>query len=387
MDFEAVDFWGLDAELSEEEIQIRNAVRAMVDREVLPIIGKCFEEGHFPMHVIPVVAEMGLLGANLHGYGCPGIGEVAYGLVMQELERGDSGIRSFVSVQGSLAMYPIYTFGSDEQRQKWLPGMAKGEIIGCFGLTEPDFGSNPAGMRTYAVKASDRWVITGNKMWITNGNIAQVAVIWAGTEDGFRGFIVPTDTPGFRARLVEHKFSLRASVTSELILDNVEVPLDAVLPGVVGLKGALACLSAARYGISWGVVGSAMAVYDEALRYAKERVQFSKPIAGYQLVQEKLVEMLTEISKAQLVNLRMGRMKERGLLRPHHISFAKRNNVAMARRTAQLGREILGANGIMYDYQVGRHLCNIETVYTYEGTHDIHTLVLGKEITKIAAFE
>jgi glutaryl-CoA dehydrogenase len=387
MAFAGTDFLDLDRELSADERQIRDSVRGFVDAQVLPIIGDCFERGEFPRQLVRPIAELGLLGANLEGYGCAGVGEVAYGLVMQELERGDSGIRSFVSVQGALVMYPIWRFGSDAQKERWLPAMARGEAIGCFGLTEPDFGSNPQGMRTRAVRHGDRWVLSGTKMWITNGNIADVALVWAKTDDGVRGFLVPTDAPGFAARLVEHKFSLRASVTSELSLDGVELPLDAVLPGATGMKGPLSCLTAARYGIAWGALGSAMAVYDEALRYAKERVQFSRPIAGYQLVQAKLVRMLEQITMGQLLALRLGRLKEQGRLEHAQVSMGKMHNVALAREVAKLGREILGANGIMYAYQVGRHLCNIETVYTYEGTHDIHTLVLGKEITGLSAFE
>ena len=387
MAFEGLDFVNIDAHLTDDEIAIRNTVRAFVDAEVIPIIGKAYEAGEFPKHLMKPIADLGLLGASLQGYDCAGISEVGYGLVMQELERGDSGIRSFASVQGSLVMYPIYTYGSDAQKERYLPGMAKGEIIGCFGLTEPDFGSNPEGMRTNAVKDGESWVINGSKMWITNGSIAHVALVWAKTDEGVRGFLVPTDTPGFSAPKMEGKFSLRASVTSELFLEDVRVPLDAVLPGVKGLKGPLSCLSSARMGIAWGALGSAMAVYDEALKYAKERVQFSRPIAGYQMVQQKLVEMLSGITHGQLLCLHLSRMKENGALQHQHISLAKRDCVAMARNVAKLGREILGANGIMYEYQAGRHLCNLETVYTYEGTHDIHTLILGRHITGLNAFE
>jgi glutaryl-CoA dehydrogenase len=387
MGYEGLDFLLLDDQLTEDELQIRESVRRFVDAEIMPIIGDAYEKGEFPMHLIAPMAEMGLLGANLEGYGCAGISETGYGLVMQELERGDSGIRSFVSVQGALVMYPIHTYGTDAQKERWLPGMATGDIIGCFGLTEADFGSNPGGMLTRAEKTADGWVLNGSKMWITNGNIAQLALVWAQTEAGIQGFLIPTDTPGFSAKLMTGKFSLRASVTSELYLENVHVDEDALLPGVHGLKGPLSCLTAARFGIAWGAVGSAMAVYDEALRYSQERIQFSKPIAGYQLVQRKLVHMLSRITQAQLLALRLGRMKEAGQLKHYHVSLGKMNNVEVARDVAKLGRETLGANGIMYEYQAGRHMCNIETVYTYEGTHDIHTLVLGKEITGIAAFE
>jgi len=387
MAFEGLDFLQLDQELTEEERQVRDTVRAFVEERIMPIIGDCYEKGVFPTELIKPMAELGLLGANLNGYGCSGISETAYGLVMQELERGDSGIRSFVSVQGALVMYPIYTYGSEEQKQRYLPGMASGDIIGCFGLTEPDFGSNPTGMRTTAVRDGNEWVLNGSKMWITNGNISQVALVWAKTDEGVRGFLVPTDTPGFQAIEMKGKFSLRASITSELVMEDVRIPADAVLPGVTGMKGPLSCLSSARYGIAWGVIGSAMAVYDEAVKYAMERIQFSRPIGGYQLVQRKLVYMLSRITQAQLLALRLGRLKEKGELQHFHISLGKMNNVDAAREIARKGREILGANGITYEYQAGRHMMNIETVYTYEGTHDIHTLILGKHITGLAAFE
>ena len=387
MAFEGLDFLQLDQELTEEELQVRDTVRAFVEERIMPVIGDCYEKGVFPTELIKPMAELGLLGANLNGYGCSGISETAYGLVMQELERGDSGIRSFVSVQGALVMYPIYTYGSEEQKERYLPGMAKGDIIGCFGLTEPDFGSNPTGMRTNAVRDGNEWVLNGSKMWITNGNISQVALVWAKTNEGVRGFLVPTDTPGFQAIDMKGKFSLRASITSELVMEDVRIPADAVLPGVTGMKGPLSCLSSARYGIAWGVVGSAMAVYDEAVKYAQERIQFSRPIGGYQLVQRKLVYMLSRITQAQLLALRLGRLKEKGEIKHFHISLGKMNNVDAAREIARKGREILGANGITYEYQAGRHMMNIETVYTYEGTHDIHTLILGKHITGLAAFE
>ena len=391
-----VDYYGIDEELTSEERQIRDATRRFMDAKVQPIISRCYQDGVFPTDLIPGFAELGLLGANLEGYGCAGMGDVAYGLAMQELERCDSGIRSFCSVQGSLCMYPIWAFGSEAQKERWLPGMAKGELIGCFGLTEPDFGSNPTGMITRAdALPGGGYRINGTKRWITNGNLAHVAIVWArvqGTCDAARdgkvhGFLVPTSSKGFTAHKLEEKFSLRASVTSELILEDVEVGADALLPGVVGMRGPLSCLSQARYGICWGAIGAAMSCYETSLSYAKDRVQFSKPIAGYQLVQQKLVHMLTEITKAQCLTLRLGRLKEAGKVKPQQISLAKRNNVSHALEIARVARDILGGNGIMYDYPVGRHLMNLETVYTYEGTHDIHTLIVGQDITGISAFE
>ena len=391
-----VDYYGIDEELTSEERQIRDATRRFMDAKVQPIISRCYQDGVFPTDLIPGFAELGLLGANLEGYGCAGMGDVAYGLAMQELERCDSGIRSFCSVQGSLCMYPIWAFGSEAQKERWLPGMAKGELIGCFGLTEPDFGSNPTGMITRAdALPGGGYRINGTKRWITNGNLAHVAIVWArvqGTGDAARdgkvhGFLVPTSSKGFTAHKLEEKFSLRASVTSELILEDVEVGADALLPGVVGMRGPLSCLSQARYGICWGAIGAAMSCYETSLSYAKDRVQFSKPIAGYQLVQQKLVHMLTEITKAQCLTLRLGRLKEAGKVKPQQISLAKRNNVSHALEIARVARDILGGNGIMYDYPVGRHLMNLETVYTYEGTHDIHTLIVGQDITGISAFE
>ncbi|HEY8432124.1 MAG TPA: acyl-CoA dehydrogenase family protein [Sandaracinaceae bacterium] len=389
MAFAGVDYYGLDEELTEEERLVRDNVRRFVENEVVPIIAKHYQAGTFPEHLIPKFAELGLLGANLEGYGCAGMGDVAYGLAMQELERGDSGVRSFCSVQGSLCMYPIHAFGSDEQKQRWLPGMARGEIIGCFGLTEPDFGSNPAGMLTRAESLpGGGYRINGTKRWITNGCIADVAIVWARLDgDKVRGFLVPRGTKGFSTRRIEDKFSLRASVTSELFLEDVEVGEDAILPNVSGMRGPLSCLSQARYGICFGAIGAAMACYEAALSYAKDRKQFSRPIAGYQLVQAKLVDMLTEITKAQALTLRLGRLKEQGKVRPPQISLAKRNNVAMALHIARTARDVLGANGIMYEYPVGRHMMNLETVYTYEGTHDIHTLIVGQDITGLAAFD
>jgi glutaryl-CoA dehydrogenase len=336
---------------------------------------------------VPVFGELGLLGSSLTGYGCAGITPSAYGLICQELERGDSGIRSFVSVQSSLVMYPIWAFGSEAQKQKYLPEMAAGRVIGCFGLTEPDFGSNPSGMLTTATKTASGYRITGTKRWITNGSVAQVALVWARLDGVVRGFLVPTTSKGFAARDIHGKWSLRASVTSELVMEDCEVGEDALLPGVTGMRGPLSCLTQARFGICYGVVGAAMACYDEALSYAKDRVQFSKPIAGYQLVQRKLVDMVSEITKAQLLCLRLGRLKEANKLQAGQISLAKRNNVSIARDIARDARDILGANGVTDEYQCGRHMLNLESVYTYEGTHDIHTLVVGQDVTGLAAFD
>lgn len=391
-----LDYYGLEEELTTDERQVRDAVRRYMDVKVRPIIARHYQDGTFPTELISGFADLGLLGANLEGYGCAGMGDVAYGLAMQELERCDSGVRSFCSVQGSLCMYPIWAFGSDAQKERWLPGMARGELIGCFGLTEPDFGSNPTGMITRADKLpSGGYRLNGTKRWITNGNLAHVAIIWAkvyGTGDETRdgrvhGFLVPTETKGFTAQKLDGKFSLRASVTSELILEDVEVDEDALMPGVVGMRGPLSCLSQARYGICWGVIGAAIDCYETSLSYAKDRVQFSRPIAGYQLVQAKLVHMVSEITKAQWLTLRLGRLKEAGRVKPAQISLAKRNNVHHALEIARIARDILGGNGIMYDYPVGRHMMNLETVYTYEGTHDIHTLIVGQDITGLAAFE
>jgi glutaryl-CoA dehydrogenase len=384
--FTALDYYQIDGLLTEEERLIRDTIRSFVSEQVLPRIEKHYREGTFPVELIPQLAELGTLGSSLQGYGCAGLGPVAYGLIMQELERGDSGLRSFVSVQGGLVMYPIHAFGSEEQKDKWLPAMARGEKIGCFGLTEPDFGSNPAGMLTRAVKKGDRFVLNGTKAWITNGTIADVAVVWAKLDGEVQGFLVEKGTPGFSARNHEGKFSLRASVTSELSLQDCAIPLSNRLPKTEGLKAALACLNQARYGIAWGVIGSALAVFDEALEYAKTRIVFGKPIAGFQLQQRKLVWMATEITKGQLLCLQLGRMKEAGKSTPQQVSMAKMNNCYVARECAKLGREILGANGVTDEYQVGRHLCNIESVYTYEGTHDIHTLIVGQDLTGIAAF-
>jgi glutaryl-CoA dehydrogenase len=388
MPFHGLDYFGIDELLTEEERMIRDTVRDFVSARVLPVIGKHFTAGTFPRELIPVFGEMGLLGSSLTGYGCAGTGPTAYGLICQELERGDSGVRSFCSVQSSLVMYPIWAFGSEEQKQRWLPGMAKGELIGCFGLTEPDFGSNPSGMLTTAVKTAGGYRLNGTKRWITNGTIADVALVWAKLDGVVRGFLVPAKaTPGFSARDIHGKWSLRASVTSELIMEDAEVGEDTLLPGVSGMKGPLSCLSQARFGICYGAVGAMLACYDEALSYAKDRVQFSRPIAGYQLVQRKLVDMVSEITKAQLLCLRLGRLKEAGTLKPAQISLVKRNNVAVARDIARDARDILGANGVTDEYQCGRHMLNLESVYTYEGTHDVHTLVVGQDVTGLAAFD
>ncbi len=387
MPFAALDYYATDELYSHEELMVRDTVRELVSSRIAPSIGKHWSAGTFPHELIPVFGELGLLGASLTGYGCAGASPTAYGLICQELERGDSGIRSFCSVQSSLVMYPIWAFGSEEQKQRYLPEMAAGRVIGCFGLTEPDFGSNPSGMLTTAKKTAGGYVLNGTKRWITNGSVAQVALVWAKLEGKVHGFLVPTSSKGFTARDIHGKWSLRASVTSELVLEDVEVGEDAILPGVSGLRGPLSCLTQARFGICYGAVGAATSCYDEALSYAKDRVQFSRPIAGYQLVQRKLVDMVSEITKAQLLCWRMGRLKEAGKLTPGQISLAKRNNVDTARNIARDARDILGANGVTDDYQCGRHMLNLESVYTYEGTHDIHTLVVGQDVTGLAAFD
>lgn len=388
MAFQGVDFYGIDDLLTDEEKLVRASVRRFVDAKIVPIIGKHYQEGSFPLELIPEFAELGLLGASLTGYGCAGMGAVAYGLATQELERGDSGIRSFCSVQSGLVMYPIWAFGSEAQKERYLPGMAGGTIIGCFGLTEPDFGSNPTGMLTRAERISGGgYRLNGTKRWITNATISDVCVVWAKLDGVVHGFLVPKGTPGLTTRKIEDKFSLRASVTGELILEDCEIPEDAILPGVKGMKGPLSCLSQARYGIAWGAIGAAMSCYETALDYAGSRLQFGRPLSGFQLVQAKLVEMVSEITKAQLLALQMGRLKEAGKLRPAQISLAKRNNVKIALDIARVARDILGANGIMFEYPVGRHMMNLESVITYEGTHDIHTLIVGQDITGQAAFE
>ena len=385
--FPGVDFIDFESLLTEEQRLVRDTVRAWVEEKFKPIIEECHREARFPLHLVPEMGEMNLFGANLKDYGLPGLDSVAYGLIMQELERGDSGLRSFVSVQSGLVMYPIHTFGSQAQKDRWIPRLASGAAIGCFGLTEPDFGSNPGGMRTRARRAGGDWVIDGAKQWITNGSLADVAVVWAQTDDGIRGFLVEKGTPGFTAPEQHGKFSLRASVTSELGFANCRVPGDAVLPGSGGLKSPLMCLSQARYGIAWGALGAAMECYWTALEYAKQRVQFQgQPIAAHQLVQEKLAWMISEITKGQLLVFQLARLKEAGKLKPHHVSLGKRNNVWVARECAKLAREILGANGIVDDYPVIRHMLNIESVYTYEGTHDIHGLVIGEAVTGIPSY-
>jgi glutaryl-CoA dehydrogenase len=382
-----LDFLGVDALLSQEELMIRGSVRQWVGRRVLPEIGGWFERGEFPKEVSTELGRMGLLGMHLEGYGCAGASAVAYGLACLELEAGDSGFRSFVSVQGSLAMFPIWKYGSEEQKQRWLPGMAAGELIGCFGLTEPDSGSDPAGMRAIARRDGSDWVLSGTKMWITNGGIADVAVVWAQTDEGVRGFLVPRGTPGFATKDVHRKLSLRASVTSELVFDDCRLPGDAVLPEIRGMRGPLSCLSEARYGITWGAMGAARACYEAALGYATSRVQFGRPIGGFQLTQQKLVNMLLEIGKGTLLALHLGRMKDQGRLAPEQVSFGKLNSVREALKVAREARSILGASGITLEYPVIRHMNNLESVLTYEGTSEIHTLILGEAITGLRAFE
>jgi glutaryl-CoA dehydrogenase len=384
---ETVDFYRIDDLLTEEERLVRSTVSRFVDERFLPIVADHYERASFPMEVVPDLARLGVFGMHLQGYGAAGLSNVMYGLACQELERGDSGLRSFVSVQGSLCMFPIHRYGSEEQKQRWLPFMARGEVIGCFGLTEPEFGSNPAGMATRARREGGDWVINGTKRWITNGNVAHLAIVWARTDDGIRGFLVETGTRGFQAREIHHKLSMRASVTSELILDDVRVPARNELPGAQGLKAPLSCLNEARYGIVWGVLGAAIACYRSALNYAKARVQFDRPIAGYQLTQEKLVNILTEITKGQLLALQLGRLKDQGKATAAQISMAKLNNVREALQIAREARTILGANGISLEYPVMRHMNNLETVLTYEGTSEIHMLAIGEEITGLSAFK
>jgi glutaryl-CoA dehydrogenase len=385
--FTGVDYMDFDSLLSEEEKLVRESVRAFVDDKFMPVIEQCHRDATFPMDLVPAMGELNLFGATIDDYGLPGLNNVAYGLIMQELERGDSGLRSFVSVQSALVMYPIYAFGSQEQKDRWIPPLASGESIGCFGLTEPDFGSNPGGMRTTARRDGDHWVLNGAKQWITNGSLAEVAVVWAQTDEGIRGFVVERGTPGFTSSDQHGKFSLRASVTSELGFHDCRIPADAVLPKTTGLKHALMCLTQARYGIAWGALGAAMDCYQTALNYTKERIQFDgQPIACHQLVQEKLAWMITEITKGQFLALQMGRLKDQDRLKHFHVSMGKRNNVWVARECAKLSRELMGANGIVDDYPVIRHMLNIESVYTYEGTHDIHGLIIGAEITGIPSF-
>jgi glutaryl-CoA dehydrogenase len=377
----SVDYYDCEELLTPAERRFRNTIREWVDRIYLPRARECFEVGIFPTDLIPDLARLGLLGTKLVDHGGPGLNSMCYGLACQELERGDSGLRSFVSVMNSLVIYPILTFGSEEQRQRWLPAMVRGEKVGCFGLTEPEAGSDPAGMGTVATRTGDGYLINGRKMWITNGDIAHVAVIWARSDEGIRGFLVEKGAPGFTARPVQGKFSMRASVTSALTLDNVRVPAANILPGAQGLRSVLMCLNEARFGVAWGALGAAIACYEAALDHAKKRVQFGKPLAARQLIQEKLVSMVTEITKGQLLCLRLAKLKDRGRARPGQISMAKMNNVAEALKIARTARDILGARGIGLQYPVIRHMLNLESVYTYEGTHTIHTLIIGRDIT------
>lgn len=383
---DAVDFLGLDALLSTEERLVRESVRAFVRDRVLPNVAQWFEEGRLPRELGAELGKLGVLGMHLDGYGCPGASAVAYGIACLELEAGDSGVRSFASVQGSLAMFAIHRYGSEEQKQTWLPAMARGERIGCFGLTETDFGSNPGGMKTFARRDGSDWIVSGSKMWITNGSIADVAIVWANTDEGIRGFAVPTNTKGFSASNIHRKLSLRASITSELVFDDMRLPADAQLPEAKGLGAPLSCLNEARYGIIWGAIGAARTCYETALEYAKERVQFDRAIAGYQLTQEKLVNMLLELQKGTLVALHLGRMKDGAGLHPSQVSFGKLNNVREAIAIAREARTILGANGVTLEYPVIRHMNNLESVLTYEGTSEMHMLVIGQQITGLAAF-
>ncbi len=385
--YEGVDFYNLDQHLSEEELMVRDLVRDWVDEEVLPIIEDYYTKGTFPLELIPKIGEMGLFGCNLEGYECAGLTNVAYGIICQELERGDSAIRSCVSVQGSLSMYPIHAFGTEEQKNKYLPGMAKGELIGCFGLTEPDHGSDPAGMETKAVEDGEFYVLNGAKMWITNGTIADLAIVWAKLDGKIRGFIVEKGDKGFTAPEMKGKHSLRASITSELVFQDCKIPKDRLLPNVQGLKGPLSCLTQARFGIAWGSLGAAMGCFHSSVDYAKSRIMFKKPIASFQLVQNKLAWMLREITKGQLLAYHLGRAKDNGEATPEMVSLGKMNNVDIALDIARTSRDIHGANGILNEYPIMRHMANLESVYTYEGTHDIHNLILGRWITGLQAFE
>ena len=386
--FAGVDYLQIDSLFNEQELLVRQTTRQFIEDRAMPLIRDCFRDGRFPKELIPEMGELGFFGANLEGYGCAGLSNVEYGLIMQEIERCDSGLRSFVSVQGALVMYPILTYGSEEQKQRWLPLLQSGKAIGCFGLTEPGYGSNPAGMTTKAVRDGAHWVLNGEKTWITNGSVADVAVVWARAEEGIRGFLVEAGTPGYSTSDIHGKLSMRASVTSSLAFADCRIPADQMLPNVRGLKGPLGCLSQARHGIGWGVLGAAMDCYETARQYTILRKQFDdKPIAGHQLVQEKLAWMITEITKAQLLALQCGRLKDQGKLDPAHISMLKQNNVRIALECARLSRDLLGGNGIMDEYPIMRHMCNLETVKTYEGTDHIHPLVIGERVTGIAAYK
>ncbi|MBT4790925.1 MAG: acyl-CoA dehydrogenase [Halobacteriovoraceae bacterium] len=386
--FKELDFMNLDSLLTPEELQIKESVRKFVTKEYMPTVSENFEKGHFDKSIIPKLGAMGLLGANLpEEYGCANLNNISYGIINQELERGDSGLRSFASVQSALVMYPIYAFGSEEQKKKWLPQLAAGEKIGCFGLTEPDHGSDPQSMITNAKDGGDHYILNGAKMWITNGSMSDIAIVWAKLDGDIRGFIVETNLEGFTQPLIKDKYSLRASITSELVFDNVKIPKDAILPNIKGIKGPLSCLTQARYGIAWGAIGAAQACFDEALEYTKERTQFGKPIAGFQLTQQKLAVIATEITKAQFMTYQLGKLKDAKKYTPSQVSMCKRNNVDMALQTARTTRGMLGANGISSEYQSMRHMCNLESVYTYEGTHEIHTLIVGMELTGLAAFK
>jgi glutaryl-CoA dehydrogenase len=385
--FRGVDYLAIDSLFNEQELLVRQTARQFVEDRVVPLMRDCYRDARFPTELIPEMARLGFFGANLEGYGCAGMSNVEYGLIMQELERGDSGVRSFVSVQGALVMYSILTYGSEAQKEQWLPRLQSGAAIGCFGLTEPDFGSNPAGMRTRARREGDCWVLNGEKTWITNGTLADVAIVWARADEGIRGFLVERSTPGYTTSDIHGKWSMRVSVTSSLSFADCRVPGEAMLPGAKGLKAPLSCLSQARYGIGWGTVGSAMDCYETARQYSVLRKQFDdRPIASHQLVQEKLAWMITEITKAQLLAHHAGRLKDQGKLDPAHVSMLKRNNAAMALETARLSRDLLGANGITDEYPIMRHLCNLETVKTYEGTDHIHALVIGERVTGVAAY-
>lgn len=380
------DFFDVSSLMTEEQALVESSVRDFVTKEVQPIISDCYEKEVFPEHLIPKIGELGLLGSSLKGYGLPGMDSTSYGLVMKELERCDSGLRSFASVQGALVMYPIHAFGSEAQKEEWLPKLASGNSIGCFGLTEPDGGSDPGAMKTKAEDKGDHWLLNGSKMWITNGNLAEIAVVWAKTSDGVRGFLVPTSLPGFTVKKMERKLSLKASITSELYFNNVKLPKDALFPKSTGLKDALSCLTQARFGIAWGVIGAAESCFDEVCRYTKDRILFNKSLNSFQLVQRKLSLICTEITKAQLLALRLSQLKDENKLHFSHVSMAKQNNVEMALNSARTCRDMLGANGIMLEYNTMRHMCNLETVYTYEGTNDIHLLIVGAQITGIQAF-